>query len=56
MDQLLALRLSGFSIEPKVIREINRRVEEVVPERLSFLFHLGYDVIAANDPEVPRIH
>lgn len=57
MENLVALCITGFSINPKAIREVNRRIaEDILPVRPSFWFHLGYDAIAANDPSVPRIH
>ena len=57
MEDLQALCLATFQLDPIVIEEVKRRVvEEIIPDRPSFWLHLGNVLPKANDPAVPRIH
>jgi len=57
MDHLVPLCLVGFSIDPKIILKVYRRVErDIVPQRPAFCVHLACERHGENDPRVPRVH
>jgi len=55
MPHLVALCLAGLGIDSNGVVK-RQLIEEVIPERPAFWFHLSRNLPTANDPSIPKIH
>jgi len=55
MPHLVALCLAGLAIDSNGVVK-RQLIEEVIPERPAFWFHLNRYLPKTNDPSVPKIH
>lgn len=57
MKHLSCLSLSLKQLDRKLVQQVHQRiVNEVLPSRPSFWFHLGSKIPDAVDPSVPKVH